>query len=399
MNKKWKTPEEKQELYRRIKEEIRIEDYAREIGLSPYQSAGSRHIKLREHDSVRIDADKNCFWRNSVPGMGKSVGKGGSVIDFALEFTSKSLAEVLSEFEQKLEERGYSLEQKPMYGYAKKRKEAPATKERLEGLRLPEAAGHMRNVFAYLTRSRFISKDVVQEFVDKKMLYQDVRNNCVFVAYDYTKEGQEREPVFGCIRGTNTERKFVRDVDGSDYEKGFFIDNQSDSVVITESVIEAMSIMSVMADQGLDYHTYSYLALSGTGKGMPIKTITENCPEFSRYIFALNHDEPGLNAMKVYAKYLREELKVAGELKQWIPNTPGFDWNDELKQRFFQKFAPRTTADIAAKTASKAPRRITTAPTGAAKQKIIEKQTRMQKDELERENGVQYGREALELEM
>lgn len=339
MGKKWKTPEEKRELYRRIKEEIRIEDYAWEIGLSPYKPAGSRHAKLREHDSVRIDTDKNCFWRNSVPGYGKSIGKGGSVIDFALEFTEKSLAEVLTEFEKKLEERGYSWEQ--VKGREKRRvEETKVSEEKTEGLQLPEAAGHMRNVFAYLTRSRFLEKEVVQEFVDKKMLYQDTRNNCVFVGYDYTDLGK-KTPVFGCMRGTNTERKFVRDVPGSDYEKGFFINNNSDSVVVTESVIEAMSLMSVMADQGIDFHQYSYLALSGVGKGTPLKTITEYCPEFSRYILALNHDDAGMKAIRNYAHYLRKELNVNADVKQWVPKTPGFDWNDELKQRFFNKFAPQ----------------------------------------------------------
>ena len=37
---------------------------------------------MQEHDSVRIDPDRNCFWRNS----GIGVTTTGSVIDFATAF-------------------------------------------------------------------------------------------------------------------------------------------------------------------------------------------------------------------------------------------------------------------------------------------------------------------------
>ena len=42
----------------------------------------------------------------------------------------------------------------------------------------------MRKVFAYLTKSRFINQEIVQDFVTQHMLYQDLKGNCVFVSYD-----------------------------------------------------------------------------------------------------------------------------------------------------------------------------------------------------------------------
>ena len=47
----------------------------------------------------------------------------------------------------------------------------------------------MRRAYAYLTKTRWIDPDVVQDFVDRKMLYQDVKGNCVFLAY-----GADGEP-------------------------------------------------------------------------------------------------------------------------------------------------------------------------------------------------------------
>ena len=41
---------------------------------------------------------------------------------------------------------------------------------------------YKRQVYAYLSQTRQISADVINEFVKRKMLYQDVRNNCVFVS-------------------------------------------------------------------------------------------------------------------------------------------------------------------------------------------------------------------------
>lgn len=47
----------------RIKEEIPIADIAREMGFSVVKKG--RYLSLKEHDSVIIDTERNCFWRNS----------------------------------------------------------------------------------------------------------------------------------------------------------------------------------------------------------------------------------------------------------------------------------------------------------------------------------------------
>ena len=64
----------------------------------------------------------------------------------------------------------------------------------------------MHRAYAYLTQTRYIDQDIVQDFVNRKMLYQDVRGNCVFVAYD-----EKKEPVFANFRGTLSEVKFLGD--------------------------------------------------------------------------------------------------------------------------------------------------------------------------------------------
>lgn len=53
----------------------------------------------------------------------------------------------------------------------------------------------MRKIYAYLIKTRHISKDVVNEMVHRKMLYQDTYGNCVFLGYDV--ENPEKV-IFGC---------------------------------------------------------------------------------------------------------------------------------------------------------------------------------------------------------
>ena len=88
----------------------------------------------------------------------------------------------------------------------------------------------MRKVFAYLTKSRFINQEIVQDFVTQHMLYQDLKGNCVFVSYD------NDIPVFGCLRGTNTYKRFLGDLPGCNYQKGFFINGKGSELIVTESV-------------------------------------------------------------------------------------------------------------------------------------------------------------------
>ena len=82
----------------RIKEEIPIADIAREMGFSVVKKG--RYLSLKEHDSVIIDTERNCFWRNSRSGRGSSIGRGGSVIDFVVEFSTLDSKEATRDLAQ-----------------------------------------------------------------------------------------------------------------------------------------------------------------------------------------------------------------------------------------------------------------------------------------------------------
>ena len=284
---------------------ISIVDYAEEIGFHPYKIG--HYYSLKEHDSVRIDPDKNIFVQNST-------GAGGSVIDFAMTFQGMDLKRAIR-----------TLGGKTATGSVQERKDPdPETrKEKIGDLKLPEKDSTMKNIFAYLIKTRGIDQTIVQEMVQRKALYQDIHKNCVFVSRD-----DSGKPVFACIRGTNTYKKFVADAFGCDYSYGLFLPNGGDRLIVTESAIDAMSVMNLLEIGGTDHKAYDYLALSGCGKTEVIETHLRN--HYYRIVdLCLDADEAGRKAAKALSVRIKEISKAAVYTE--LPGNEK-DYNDVLKQ-------------------------------------------------------------------
>ncbi|MCM1244601.1 MAG: DUF3991 and toprim domain-containing protein [Roseburia sp.] len=308
------------ELYQRIKETVLISDYADEIGYTLVRKG--KYYSLKEHDSVRIDPQRNCFWRNSVPGRAGSGGAfGGSIIDFVMEFDHVSLSEAIS----LLEKRVAGI---PVKARKKDDQICPGKTEGYAGtkLRLPGKDNNMRKVFAYLIKTRCIRQEIVQDMVNRRQLYQDIYGNCVFVSYE---AGEDGKAVFACRRGTNTYKPFYGDMEGCDYSKCFYVDNQAERLYVTESVIDAMSVMTFRYGE---YRRWNYLALASTGKwGAVMNYITD--PMLKELWIGTDNDEPGQNAMRTIAenvKKKRSDLKIICDVPQ--PEM-GKDWNEVLVRR------------------------------------------------------------------
>lgn len=307
--------EEKPDIYDRIKQEVSIVDYARESGYTVKRVG--RYYTLQEHDSVRLDPARNCYWQNSVAGR-NGIGEGGSVIDFAQRFVHNGdLHLALKELTARVG--GYVPERHAI------RKTEPQIRKSLE-LELPERGKDMHRAYAYLTQTRCIDQDIVQEFVNRKMLYQDIRGNCVFVS-----RNPEGKPVFANFRGTLSDIKFLGDVPGSDYSKGFYINNGADKLILTESVIDAMSVMSILHGQGLDHKQYDYLPLSGATKQDAVIRHLQEKP-MQEILLALDHDLAGVKNMQAIHDRLidsRSGLNLSeGQVTYHVPAEK--DWNADL---------------------------------------------------------------------
>lgn len=292
-----------------IKRTVSIIDIAGQIGLTPIEIGA--WYTLAEHDSVRIDPQKNLFIRNST-------GESGSVIDFIMTFTGCDFRKALEIAEDN------NLYTASNASFDKTTEEPSDFSYSSHELSLPSKDTTMKNVFAYLIKQRCIDKEIVQLMVDKKMLYQDEHKNCVFVSMD-----ENGKPIFANRRGTNTYKRFVQDISGSNYDFSFFIDNKNEgkTLVVTESVIDALSVMSLYKRKGKDYKEYDYLAISGVSKFERPITYHTNRNEYRKMLLCLDNDDAGNRAAEDIKRIFQNESIVI----QSIPPKFGKDYNELLQ--------------------------------------------------------------------
>ncbi len=294
-----------------IKEVNHITDVATEMGF--HLKKVGRFYTLKEHDSIRINPDRNIFIQNST-------GKSGSVIDFVSQMGNISLSDAMRKLIRRTDNKGLELN-KPV------KKEI--TKDEEIVFKLPPKSWTNRNVYAYLIKTRGISPDLVNKFINRKLLYQDKHTNCVFVSY---KDGK---PVFASKRSALTYKKYMTDVPGNNYKHGFFIDNKANKLIVTESTIDLMSKMDLMKMKSYNLNEYNFLALSGTGK---IVKALEHHLSINKYDYvnlSLDNDSAGRMACRFAQNTIKEmNLESEIELDIDLPEIEGYDvkdYNDLLK--------------------------------------------------------------------
>lgn len=273
---------------------IRIIDYARTCGFT--LSRIGKYYTLKEHDSVRIDDEKNCFWRNSTFSRG-SKGHAGTVIDFAMEFENYATARdaiyaIADKYGITADSDYLPPRSKPTSNVVAETNKAHSSTSNT--FLLPNSVSKIDDIVHYLCDVRKLDNDLVNSFIQRGLLYQDTRRNCVFVSPDKT---------FACLRSTG-EKRFVRDVEGSNYDNCFFLldDNVSvpQTIVVTESVIDMMSVMTYIRRYPKYLSKYSdkaFLALSGTNKIQSLFVHLKNYPCISTVVFALDNDKAGQSAV------------------------------------------------------------------------------------------------------
>lgn len=302
--------------------QVSILDFAQRCGYALVRMG--HYYSLREHDSVRIDPHRNCFWRNSLYVKGQK-GHSGTVIDFALEFCGcRNSGEAIHYIANM-----YSISANQDYistGVRAYTSTHTTKQKKTKELKIPKLANSQGNVIQYLCGKRGISRNVVNLFIEKGMLYQDERRNCVFVSPDKS---------FGCVRSTG-EKKFVRDLEGCDYDKCFFYSEflSPNTIIVTESVIDMMSVMTYAELNKWFINKYKnkcYLALSGTNKITSLNYHINKNPDISEVLLALDKDNAGTAAVSAALKQLSEN-GYKGSIRFLYPPS-GKDWNDCINEK------------------------------------------------------------------
>lgn len=310
-------------MFKQIRDSVSIVDYAAYLGYTP-QKKGGRYYNLAEHDSLMIDAQKNTFKRYSADDVY------GDVIDFAVEMQNIDKGEAIKQlkaFAGITSQRDLPPPQKPA---------KPVAEEEPTPFELPEKfKGKYKRLFGYLCGERKLSLSVVQDMIRRKMLYEsDGRHNAVFVGYDY--DGKAK---YAFQKGTSSNMKFALDVPGSKkYPVAIFVDNGSRSLVVSEAIIDAMSVMTITEKNGGNYKAHSYLSMQGNN-AEAVKYHLQHNPKIEQVVMAVDNDRTG----DIYRQKISKIVEDSGRnIKIYDRRPKNKDFNEDLKLEEYLKRPAQT---------------------------------------------------------
>lgn len=233
--------------------------------------------------------------------------KGGCAIDFVQMYYGKSFPDAVTML--------LNGEQGQAYRPSGQRRPEPP-----KPFVLPEAHTDMRRVFAYLTKTRCLGRNVVSAFARAKLLYEDAKyHNAVFVGCD--ADGVARHAH---KRGTYTQGEpFKGNVDGCDPRYSFHYIGTGSTVYVFEAPIDMLSFISLYQQ---DWQHHSYVALCGVAEHAMLQLLAD-APQVQRIGLCLDHDKAGMKARERLTAILAE--KGYGEVFSLLPQQK--DWNEDLQ--------------------------------------------------------------------
>lgn len=233
--------------------------------------------------------------------------KGGCAIDFVQMFYGKSFPDAVTML--------LNGEQGQAYRPSEQRRPEPP-----KPFVLPEAHSDMRRVYAYLTKTRCIDREVVSFFAKAKMLYEDSKyHNAVFVGFD--QDGIARHAH---KRGTYTQGEpFKGNIDSCDPRYSFHYTGRSDTVYVFEAPIDLLSFLSLYQK---DWQQHSYVALCGVSEHALLQLLSEQ-PQVQKIGLCLDNDKAGIKARERITNILAER----GYRNVFSLFSHQKDWNEDLQ--------------------------------------------------------------------
>lgn len=235
-----------------------------------------------------------------------STGDQGNAIDFLTHFLGMNFKEAVEQLS------GTGTADIPLVP----RNQLKPQKE----FKVPEAAPNCRRVIAYLTQKRKLPAELVISLIKKKLIWQDIRGNCVFPCCD-----ESGRIVGAMLRGTLSEVRWVGTSPGSDVSPGWIMPGKDESsLAVTESPIEAMSLYTLKPE----LRGWTFLALGGLHWESVIRLVEKG--GIRRVILGLNPDRDSRESWgQLATAEIAAWLKGKGIVSQvWLPVAE--DWNADL---------------------------------------------------------------------
>lgn len=189
----------------------------------------------------------------------------------------------------------------------------PVVRDENKVFELPKKNDTMRRMFAYLTISRGLDRDVVSEFVKKNMIYESADyHNVVFVGYD-----MEGNPRHAHKRASNSNSTYRGNVEACSPEYSFHWHGTSRCLFLFEAPIDMLSFISLHKE---GWQKHSYAACCGVSDIVLFQMLKDN-PNLDFVYLCLDNDEKGLQAIERMTQKLNDEgigcKPLLSETKDW----------------------------------------------------------------------------------
>ena len=265
-----------------------------------------------EHDSVSVSGNRWYDHKNQT---------GGYPVKFLQEFYGLGFREAVRELLDG--ETPVNMQEQAEISCAEKQRESLNNEKRETAtFALPEKAGNMKRLFAYLLKTRLLSREVVKAFVDAGLVYQERRyNNIVFVGTD-----AGGNPRSASLKSSASGAKgFRMTVSGSDTDYGFCWRGGGERLFVFEAAVDLITFLTMYPK---DWEKQSYIALDGLSPKPMLRFLQER-DDISEIYLCLDNDPAGIETCDKFRDLLLERGYAEDQVWPLLPACK--DWNESLK--------------------------------------------------------------------
>lgn len=263
----------------------------------------SRGEKLSRHGNQYL-WEKNQVWIHGHEWYSHYESKGGHAVSFVMRYFELSFQNAVEELIG-----GSAVVNSQAIEPDKIRESKP--------LVIPPRSETTNRLLCYLTRERFIAREVVEYFVNAKTLYEGVKyHNCVFVGLD-----EDGVPRHCHIRSTSGNYK--RTEAGSQAEYSFHYDGESEWLFVFEAPIDMLAFITLHRK---DWQKNSYVALCSVSERALLHRLNVN-PNLRKVVLCLDNDNAGISACERIKGIL--ENKCYSDVR--ILRSVNKDWDEDVK--------------------------------------------------------------------
>lgn len=287
---------------------ISIVDFCEKNGIT--LSGTGNWKSLEEHDSCVIDVNNNSFIWNSKQ-------KSGDIINFVEEYYNVDFKEATQILGAKKDAPYLTKTYQDEVTIPKELKDISLLQNDLQ------EQNNMKHIYAYLRKTRKIDYAIVQEFVDKKLIAEDINRNLIFKTFD--KEDKEKLIALS-KKGTSVKPYQFISPHSENVGFRFATSDTVKTLYVYEAPIDLMSHYE-MNKEKLIKDNALLVAMTGLKSNAVLNNIKEYDPE--KVVFCVDNDDAGKHFIEKMRSILPENLKDKMEIL--VPEKK--DWNEDIKEK------------------------------------------------------------------